>query len=169
MSRTTKYIIITIIIILLVFSIILAVYNHMKAEPMDAEVTNGNILDDANTGLENLINDIFNEEDQEEEKDEENVKNSTTNTQVSNTQNSNKTTQEDNNYVEEQNTPGEKKAIELVKAEWKKEWGDLEGVSFYDVTIQNDGKYVVCVRDSKTTNELKRYVIDTSTGVVQEK
>ena len=75
----------------------------------------------------------------------------------------------DNDIIENQITPGEKKALEFVKTEWKKEWGSLEGVSFNNESIQSDGKYIVSVNDSKTTRVLRRYIVDTITGVVEEK
>ena len=41
-----------------------------------------------------------------------------------------------NNVIENQTTPGEQKAIELVKAEWKREWGSLDDVSFNDSSLR---------------------------------
>ena len=140
MNKTTKTVLIIAIIVLLIFGVALAVYNHFKAEPMDANTTGGgNVLDNANNGLENLINDILDEENEES----------------ANTEN--------------QTTPGEQKAVELVKESWKKEWGNLNDVSFNNVMIQGDGKYVVSVNDSKTTKVIRRYVVDTVTGLVEEK
>lgn len=172
MNKTTRNILIVIIIALLVFGIALALYNHFKSEPIDANVQKDNILDDANAGLENLINDILGEGNEENTENKENVEenkeNTTNNTAATNTQSQNNQTQKDNNVAQNQTTPGEKKAIELAKTQWKKEWGSLSGVSFNNVMIQNDGKYVVSVNDSKTTRVICRYVIDTATGVVQE-
>jgi len=168
MSKSTKNVLILIVIGLLILGIAIAVYSHFKTEPMDANTSKENILDDANSGLENFINDIF---------DENNIENETNtiekneNAQVSNTQtNSNKnTSQNDNKIVENQITPGEKKALELAKETWKKEWGNLDDVSFNNEGIQGDGKYIVSVNDSKTTRVLRRYIIDATTGVVEEK
>ena len=61
----------------------------------------------------------------------------------------------------------EKKALELVKEEWKKEWGNLDDVSFNNESIRSDGKYIVSVNDSRTTRVIRRYVVDTITGVVE--
>lgn len=169
MSKSTKNILIVIVIILLIFGITLAIYNNFKSKPMNANVEKDNILDDANSGLENLINGIFNEESTNNEED---VKQNDTveNTQSTNTSNQGQTSdKKDEHLVENQTTPGEQKAIELVKAEWKKEWGSLDEVSFNNVMIQGDGKYVVSVNDNKTTRVIHRYVVDTVTGVVEEK
>lgn len=154
------------IIALLIIGIAIAVYGHFKTEPIDANTSKENILDDANAGLENFINDIFDENNIEDEgKNTEKE-----NTQVNNTQATNGTSTSNDNAdnVENQITPGEKKALELAKEEWKKKRGNLEGVSFNNESIQSDGKYIVSINDSKTTRVIRRYVVDTITGVVEE-
>lgn len=165
MSKSSKNIFMLAIIALLVIGIAIAVYGHFKTEPIDANTSKENILDDANAGLENFINDIFDENNIEnEEKNEED------NTQVNNTQTTNGTSTSKGNTddVDNQITPGEKKALELAKEEWKKKRGNLEGVSFNNESIQSDGKYIVSINDSKTTRVIRRYVVDTITGVVEE-
>ena len=172
MSKTTRNILIVVVIVLLVFAIILAVYNQFKSEPMDANVEKENILDDANAGLENLINDILeeNEENSNNIDDNSESNNVSKNTQTSNTNVQNQSSSDNtSNVTENQTTPGEQKAIELVKTEWKKEWGDLDGVSFNNVAIRDDGKYEVSVNDSKTTKVIHRYIVDTDTGIVEER
>lgn len=164
MNKSTKNIFTLIVIGLLILGIAIAVYSHFKTEPMDANTSKENILDDANSGLENFINDIF---------DENNIENETSNNekenaQVNNTQTSNKPSVSDNTSIDNQTTPGEKKALELVKEAWKKEWGNLNDVSFNNESIQSDGKYIVSVNDSQTTRVIRRYVVDTITGVVEE-
>ena len=175
MKKSTRNIVIIAIIVLLIFGIAVALYGHFHTEPINANTTN-NILDDANTGLENLLNDILDENNSENEEKEENreLNNSNNNTTNQNTQTSNKaanttqTSSKNDNVVENQTTPGEKKAIELAKAEWEKEWGSLDDVSFYNVMIQGDGKYIVSVNDSTTTKVICRYVVDAITGVVEK-
>lgn len=167
MSKATKNILILVLIGLLVIGIAVAVYSHFKTEPMEANVSKENILDNANKGLENFINDIFDENDigNSEQSVENKDNNQATSTTAPGVQNDVK----EDNEIESQITPGEKKALELVKAEWKKVWGNLNGVSFNNESIQSDGKYVVSVNDSKTTRVIRRYVVDTITGVVEEK
>lgn len=163
MNKSTKNIFILIIIGLLILGIAIAVYSHFKTEPIDANTSKENILDDANSGLENFINDIF---------DENNIENETTtekeNAQSNNTQTSSKPSSSNNTSTDNQTTPGEKKALELAKEAWKKEWGNLNDVSFNNESIQSDGKYIVSVNDSKTTRVIRRYVVDTITGIVEE-
>ena len=174
MNKTTRNILIVVAIVLLIFGVILAIYSQFKSEPIDANIERDNILNDANTGLENLINDILedNNENEEEANDSENTEknNTTTNTQASNIHNEGQSSEETNaNITENQTTPGEQRAIELVKSEWEKEWGSLEGVSFNNVMIRDDGKYEVSVNDSKTTKVIHRYIVDTNTGLVEER
>lgn len=54
----------------------------------------------------------------------------------------------------------EEKAIEIAK----KEYGDIENVKFGVEGIQADGRYIVSVRDSNTTEALVYYTIDVRTG-----
>lgn len=164
MSKSTKNILILIVIGLLILGIAIAVYDNLKTEPMDANTSKENILDDANSGLENFINDIFDEND---------IGNETTttekgNVQANNTQTSSKPENSNSNSTDNQSTPGEKKALELAKDAWQKEWGNLDDVSFNNESIQSDGKYIVSVNDSKTTRVIRRYIVDTTTGVVEE-
>ncbi len=165
MNKSSKNIFMLAIIALLIIGIAVAVYSHFKTEPIDANTSKNDILDDANSGLENFINDIFDENNIEnEEKNTEKA-----NTQVNNTQTASGTnTSNDNKDIENQITPGEKKALEFAKSEWKKKWGNLEGVSFNNESIQSDGKYIISINDSKTTKVIRRYVVDTVTGVVEE-
>lgn len=170
MSKTNRNILITIVVVLLIFGISIALYSHFKSEPMNANIENNNILDDANKGLENLINDILNEENNENNEDNENNENKEeSNVNKQNDINTENTNKDDTNNIGNQTTPGEKKALELVKKEWKKKWGDLSGVSFNNESIQSDGKYVISVNDSKTTRVIRRYIVDTYTGIVEEK
>ncbi len=161
MSKITRNIIIVVVIALLAFGIALAVYNHFNSKPINANTQEDNILDDANTGLENLINNILNDENTE---NEENIENNTeTNTQIQGQASSK------NDEIDSQTTPGEKKAIELAKEQWKKDGGSLNGVSFNNESIQGDGRYVVSVNNSKTTLVISRYIVDVITGLVEER
>lgn len=165
MNKSTKNIFILIVIGLLILGIAIAVYSHLKTEPMDANTSKENILDDANSGLENFINDIFDENDNIGDEpitsEQGNVQSNSTPT-VSNPSSS------DDTPTDNQVTPGEKKALELAKDAWQKEWGNLNDVSFNNESIQSDGKYIVSVNDSQTTRVIRRYVVDTTTGVVEE-
>ncbi len=162
MSKGTKSTLLIIAIILLIFGILCAVYMN-KTEPMNANATDENeLLQNADSGLDNMINDIFEEPKNNENNVEENKeKDQNTNTNTS--------SNEDQNEINNDNvmTPKETRAINLVKEEWKKKWGSLDDVSF-NVSIQNDGKYGVTVYDITTTQTIKFYTVDVDTGIVKE-
>ncbi len=162
MSKGIRNTLIIIAIILLIFDIVCAIYMNNKTEPMDANESNSeNILTNPDEGLENMINDIFEEPKEEENKVEE--------PKEEQTSSSNKDTEDEQSEINNDNvmTPKETKAINLVKEEWKKKWGSLDDVSF-NVSIQNDGKYGVTVYDITTTQTIKFYTVDVDTGIVKE-
>ncbi len=170
MKKRTKNTIIIVAIILIIFAIIFVVYQKFQAEPMNANTTGENILEDANTGLENMLNDILNEVDEEEnsednsiEETEESEKTTTNNSENKNQANDKKQTEDDNRM-----TSKESKAIELVKKQWEEEWGDTDDVSF-NVSVQSDGKYGVTVYDTTTTKSIQFYIVDVDTGIIKER
>ena len=158
MSKGTKSTLLIIAIILLIFGILCAVYMN-KTEPMNANATDENeLLQNADSGLDNMINDIFEEPKNSENMAEENKE-----------ENQNTSSNDDQNKINNDNvmTPKETRAVNLVKEEWKKKWGSLDDVSF-NVSIQNDGKYGVTVYDVTTTQTIKFYTVDVDTGIVKE-
>lgn len=159
MNKKTRNTLIFIAIILLIFGILCAVYSNNKTEPMDANASDGNILQNADSGLENIINDIF-----EEPKETENENKADQNEEKTNTNNEIQDEINNDNVM----TPKETRAVNLVKEEWKKKWGTLDDVSF-NVSIQNDGKYGVTVYDVTTTQSIKFYIVDVDTGIVKER
>ncbi|MBR1802828.1 MAG: hypothetical protein IJ777_02510 [Clostridia bacterium] len=177
MSKEMKIAVTILIIILLLFAILFAVYSHFQSKPMEANIARGeNILPDANTGLENMLNAILNEETvgnvesmETENAQKTNEQNDVQNTQTTQNTSKNNSSSEQETEDDSSSTPREKKAIELVKKEWEKEMGNLSGVSFNNIGIQSDGKYRVSVNDSKTTRVLQFYIVDVDTGVVKEK
>ena len=65
-------------------------------------------------------------------------------------------------------TPKEAKAISLVKDKWTEKFGNTDGIDF-NISIQNDGKYLVTVYDTKTTQTISGYIVDVTTGIINEK
>ena len=157
MNKGTRNTLLIIAIILLIFGILWAVYMD-KTQPMDANATDENeLMQNADYGLDNVINDIFEEPKQDKNEvqgNEQNSENKTTNDKT-----------ETNN--DDAMTPKEERAINLVKEEWKKKWGTLDDVSF-NVSLQNDGKYGVTVYDITTTQTIKFYTVDVDTGIIKE-
>lgn len=158
MGKTTKnFLVIIVIAIVVIFALVCLEYQHFRFEPISANnvETKGNILPDPNQGLNNMLNEILDDNIETEVKTEEKK---------------NETTTASNDSVEDKNqmTPKENKAINLVKDVWKKDWGNLDDVSF-NVSIQSDGKYYVTVYDMVTTHLIKGYIVDVSTEIVTEK
>ena len=175
MSKGIRNTIIVIAIIIVLFIIVFVLYQNFQTEPMDANSTGENVLQDANTGLENMLNEILNEETNQNivnnTENQTTQENETVQEQVSQTANQNSSeTESDEGLTEDDNrmTPREEKAIELVKEEWKQNWGSLDGVSF-NVSVQNDGKYGVTVYDTTTTESIQFYIVDVDTEIVTEK
>lgn len=152
MSKTTKNILITIVIVVVLFALICLGYHHFKSEPISTNNVSGNILPDPNQGLNNMLNEILDENVETDKKEENN-----------NVENSSNSTEEDNKM-----TPKEAKAINLAKQKWTEEWGNTNDVVF-NVSIQSDGKYLVTVYDTKTTHLIKGYIIDVNTEIIKEK
>ena len=177
MSKGVRNTIIVIAIILVLFILIFVVYQQFQTEPMDANSTGENVLQDANTGLENMLNDILNEEtnqnitNEEEQQNQENSEAQSTQGQASqevNQSSSESTDEEELTEDDNRMTPREEKAIELVQEEWEKNWGSLDSVSF-NVSVQNDGKYGVTVYDTRTTTYIEQYIVDVDTEIVTER
>ena len=157
MSKTTKNILVTVVIAIVVFALVSLGYQHFRSEPISANnvEAKGNILPDPNQGLNNMLNEILDNNIETEVKTEEKK---------------NETTTVSDNLAEDKNqmTPKENKAVNLVKDVWTKDWGNLDDVSF-NVSIQGDGKYYVTVYDTVTTHLIKGYIVDVNTEIVTEK
>ena len=157
MSKTTKNILVTVVIAIVVFALVSLGYQHFRSEPISANnvESKGNILPDPNQGLNNMLNEILDNNIETEVKTEEKK---------------NETTTASDNLAEDKNqmTPKENKAVNLVKDVWTKDWGNLDDVSF-NVSIQGDGKYYVTVYDTVTTHLIKGYIVDVNTEIVTEK
>ncbi len=170
MSKTVKNSLIVIAIVIILFGIIWFVYDIFKKEPVETKV-NANLAD-GNAGLDNIINDLF--ENTIENEVVENIVDNEKNTIVGNTQKQeNKDDKKDKNEDEEKDvtqsttesvTTREEKAVELVK----KEWGSTDGVYFSNESVDSNGRYIVSVRDKKTTASLAFYLVDVDKRLVTE-
>lgn len=97
----------------------------------------------------------------------ENIKENTTKNEEKNEIEENNTIEPEvneieNNVLEDETTTEldpKEEAIQIVK----ENWGEDDSVYFSYDGIQ-DGKHVVCVRESDTTKELYRYYVDIETG-----
>lgn len=174
MSKAVKNSLIVIAIVVILFGIVWLGYDMLKKEPVIAE-TNANLAD-GNTGLDNIINDLL-ENDIENDIIGNEIENEIEDKE--NTVSEEKTDKEDKkdnkNQVNDKNTvvsggttesvtSREERAITLVK----KEWGDTDGVYFSNESVDSKGRYIVSVRDKKTTASLAFYVVDVDTKLVAE-
>lgn len=168
MKKTTRNTLIMIIILLLIFAIIFVWYQHIKIDPIETNTTSGNVLNDANIGLENILDNILEDANVE---NEENVENSEEKENTSNSEKQNENediNKNDETEIDNQMTPKEEKAINLAKEQWKSDWGNLNDVSF-NVSVRSDGKYIVTVYDITTTELIQGYIVDVETETVKEK
>lgn len=161
MSKTVKNGLVFVLIVVIAFAIIWLAYDMFKKEPTDANIMASNLADE-NTGLDNIINDLF----------ENVIVNDVTENQVKEDKTINKI--EENKVTEEdtrkEDTAGsvtskEEKAIALVKAEW----GGEDGVYFTNESIDAQGRYIVSVRDQGSTNALAYFIVDINKELVTKK
>lgn len=161
-TKKTNYLIIAIVIVL--FIILCLAYDEMKVEPADANTVNDNLVDE-NTGLDNIINELF-DDVTENEVEEENTQKENSNTE--NKDNTNEIENEENELEEEDVsstetvTSKEQKAINLVK----QAWGGEDGVYFSNESIDSNGRYIISVRDKGTTNSLAFFLVDVDKELV---
>ena len=155
MKKTTRNMLIAFVIILLIFALISVFYQHFKTKPIDTSNIKANIVENPDMGFENMINTVLDDEIEKENTENEN-------------NNNNEIEKEKNDQEENKVTSKENKAINLVKEQWKNDFGSLEGVSF-SASIQSNGKYGVTVYDTKTTQSIQFYIVDVETETVKER
>lgn len=156
MNKTVKKSLIIIAIVIVLFAIIWLVYDMFKKDTVDTS-SDTNIVD-GNTGLDNIINDLF-----ENDMIENEIENEVTENVTSNSSKENDNTKNEPDTTEK-TTSKEEKAIELAK----KKWGSTSGVYFSNEGINSDGRYIVSVRDGKSTSSLAFYLVDVEKGLVTD-
>ena len=155
MNKTVKNSLLVVAIVIIIFAIIWLTYDLFKKEPVNANVEDTNLADE-NTGLDNIINELFD--------------NVIVNEMTGNTIEDNKNEVDENKNGQNTNqssstesvTSKEEKAIELVK----KQWGDTSGVYFSNMSIDNQGRYIVSVNDKGSTKTLAFFVVDVEKELV---
>lgn len=165
MNKAVKNSLMITAIIIVLFGIIWFVYDMFKKEPVETNV-NANLVD-GNAGLDNMINELF-ENIVDNEVAENGVNDKTENEVAGDAEKDDNKKQENEEdatqLVTEDVTTREEKAIELVK----KEWGSTDGVYFSNESIDTEGRYIVSVRDKKKTTSLAFYVVDVDKQLVTE-
>lgn len=156
MEKNAKRSVLIILIMILLFVIIWFVYDSFKKEPANANAVTTNITD-KNSGLDNVINDLFEKADINEID-----ANLIGNTIVDDNTNSTNETVTNTGSSTTSVTSKEQKAVALVK----KAWGDTDGVYFSNMSIDNQGRYIVSVNDAKTTKTLAFFKVDVDKELV---
>ena len=162
MTNRTK-ILIGIVILIIIIAIIFGVAKNKKVD--NNEVQNqrefGNVFDYINetNEEENQVNNVIENEVVEENiisEEKENTNNIQNNIVVGKEE---KESTNENTEVNDKET-----AIELAKKEW------AISVNSYDfeAELQEDGTYIVKVRNKTTRNEVTRYTVNVKTGAVVE-
>lgn len=156
MNKTVRNSLIVIGIVIAIFIITWIIYDIFKKEPVDANIINTNLTDE-NTGLDNFINELFDNV----------IVNETAENVIANTENNEdiEKKEEIDNASNVSVTSKEERAIELVE----KEWGGSDGVYFSNESIDNQGRYIVSVRDKRTTDSLAFFVVDIDKELVTKR
>lgn len=166
MTNRTK-IIIGIITIIVIIAIIFGIKKNKKIESNEVQYQSeyGNVFDYVNetNEEENQINNI--EENNVVEENNVLEENETITNNVQNNKNDDvvgKEEQESNK--ENKEVDNKETAIELAKKEW------AISVDYYDfeAELQNDGTYIVRVRNKTTRDEVTRYTVNVKIGTVVE-
>ncbi len=165
MNKAVRNSLILIISMVLTFGIIWLIYDVVKGKPVDSEQTNANLVD-GNAGLDNVINQLFENATVTDKVTENAVEEN----EIKDTDKKDDKNEEDEKESEEETssesiTSKEERAIELVK----KEWGDTEGLYFSNDAIDVEGRYIVSVHDKSTTNTLAFFLVDVDSGLVTKK
>lgn len=166
MSKNTKKILGIVVIVILILVVIWVVYENVKPEPASVNISNK--LPDENVGIDNIINDIF------ENEVTNTVSNETVNeiidkgTNKNEESNTNQVDKEDSETVSGTATTRKEKAIELAKEYYEEEYGSTEGIYFRYEGIKGDGRYIIRAGTAGTGRD-KFFFIDLKTGIVEEK
>ena len=148
MSKTITRSILVIAIAIVSFAIIWVMYDMVKKEPVNANIVDKD-LPDENTGLDNVINELF-----ENVVEENEIVNDVENK-------ANEDDKEDVETSSETVTSKEKRAVELVK----EFWGEDDSVYFSYQSIDNQGRYIVSV-NRKDSSVIAWYMVDVDSEIV---
>ena len=134
MSKKILFIIVIVILIIAGISFAKKISNDNETVKTTTNVAKNNVNKTTNTEIENK---------QEENEQEENV-----------------VEQEDQEDIDDDSNTLEEKAKSIVK----ENWGEDDSVYFSYDGIDNEGRYIICVRDKNTTKALYFYYVDVETG-----
>ena len=165
MSKNNKKILGIVIIVILILAIVWLVYENIKPQPTSINTTNE--LPDENKGIDNIINDLFENEVVNEEV------NVTTNEIANETVNDDNTENKEENSSTSETVEGttlsrEEKAEKLAKEYYEEEYGSADDIYFRYDSVYGDGRYIVIARKSSGATVAFLFV-NLDTGVVTKK
>lgn len=170
MSKSTKKILGIVVIVILILAIVWMVYENMKPGPASVHTTNQ--LLDENKGIDNIINDLFENEAVNEETNitTNEIANETVNEdeKVDNETVNNKENNSTSETVEGTTLSREEKAVEIAKEYYKEKYGSTDGIYFSCEEVNGDGRYIVRAGSAGTINN-KFLLVNLDTEVVTEK
>jgi len=154
-ASNTALVVAGIAIVLLVAIIF---YEIFRSKPVEEESQLNNMVKDPNSGLENMLNEIYDEvnevenevvnevveEPEEKEPEQQQQKPTTSQTQST--------------------TSKEDKALQMAKDKY----GEEEGTYFSVDAVDSQGRYIVSVHELETTIMIKSYVVDLEKGTIVE-
>lgn len=164
MSKGAKKILGTVIIIILVLAVIWLVYESVKAEP--AQINETNELPNENMGIDNVINELYDEEETNTTEEEINKEGNKKEENVDE-QTEEKNQSSNSEVVSGTKTSREEKAVELAKEYYETEYDNVEDVYFRCDTVNTNGDYVVIASNNGVT--LAYLIVDLATETVTEK
>lgn len=151
MNKSVTKSVVIIAIVLVAFAIIWVGYDMVKKEPADANVVDTNLADE-NTGLDNVINTLFENVVDDEAKENEIVNETASEIEEE---------KEDTETASGSVTSREKRAVELVE----QFWGEDDSVYFSYQSIDNQGRYIVSV-NRKDSSVLAWFTVDVDSEIV---
>jgi len=148
-----KKLLIYIIILAIIIGLGIAVGLNMEDEEKQAIQTSTKKTENkVENKIENIVENTVNNK-------EENIENT-----IQNNNEENKVQDEEEKTDKSRPLTDLDKAIDLVK----EEWGTENGVYFAQDGKTDEGEYIICVRDSRTTNALAWYKVNIETGTCEE-
>jgi cytoskeletal protein RodZ len=151
MKNEKKKIIISIIFVLIVLLTILLTWKLMQLNKTTLVNTNEN----SNT------NEIVNNINENTMENNINITNTNNNINLSTEETTNSTSSEERSIEDIQKDEDKKeKAITIAK----NNWGEDNTVYFTFDSIDEDGNYLIYIRDKATTHEVAHYIVDIKTG-----
>lgn len=160
-KRPQMVIIIAGIIVLILLAIILTVelYNIKNSKNETPTINENNVIE--NEMNSNIINETIQNNTVVENSINEIVENTTTeNNVIENTNSSDSNQQSGKEEIDNETMKKEENNREKAIGIVKEDWGEDDKVQFEFDSIDNNGNYVVCVRDRQTRNALFWYTVN---------